>query len=83
MQIADALQMPPAGLLPTSQKHASLPRHRAPAILQDPVGMDVVRAWDKVQPDERIAIRNLVDAMATRRARNPRPLLKPSLRRPT
>lgn len=82
MQIAEALQISPATLLPTSQEHASLPQHRAPVILQDPVGMDIVKAWEKLSADDRIAIRDLVDAMATRSARNPGPLVKPSRSRP-
>ena len=66
MQIAEALKVPAADLLPASQKDASLRKHRAPAILQDPIGMDVVKAWEKLTPEERIALRNLAGAIARR-----------------
>ena len=66
MQIAEALKVTAASLLPASQKHALLPKHRPPAILQDPVGMDVVKAWEKLSPEERIAARNLLGAIARR-----------------
>jgi len=66
MQIAETLNVPAATLLPSSQKHAVAPKHRAPAILQDRVGMDIVKAWDKLKPEERIALRDLVDAIASR-----------------
>jgi transcriptional regulator with XRE-family HTH domain len=82
IQIAEALKVPAASLLPASQEHASLPQHRAPTILQDPVGVDVVRAWEKLGAKERIAVRDLVDAIA-RLAPNPKPLVTPPRRRPT
>jgi transcriptional regulator with XRE-family HTH domain len=66
MQIAEALKVPAASLLPASQKHAIAPKHRAPAILQDRIGMDIVNAWDKLKPEHRIAIRNLINAIASR-----------------
>jgi transcriptional regulator with XRE-family HTH domain len=66
MQIAEALKVPAATLLPASQKHAVTPKHRAPTILQDRVGMDIVKAWDKLKPEHRIVIRDLVDAIASR-----------------
>ena len=66
MQIAEALKVPAATLLPSSQKHAVTPKHRAPTILQDRIGMDIVMAWDKLKREQRIAIRDLVDAIASR-----------------
>jgi transcriptional regulator with XRE-family HTH domain len=66
MQIAEALKIPAATLLPTSQKHAVTPKHRAPAILQDRIGMDIVKAWDKLSAEHRIVIRDLIDAIASR-----------------
>ena len=66
MQIAEALKVPAATLLPSSQKHAVAPKHRAPAILQDRVGMEIVKAWDKLKRDERLALRDLVSAIASR-----------------
>jgi len=66
MQIAEALKVPAAALLPSSQKDAVTPKHRPPTILQDRIGMDIVKAWDKLKPDERIALRNLVGAIASR-----------------
>ena len=66
MQIAEALRVPPATLLPSSQKHAVTPKHRAPAILQDRVGMDVVKAWEKLSRQQRIVIRDFLGALASR-----------------
>ena len=66
MQIAEALKVPAATLLPSSQKHAVTPKHRAPTILQDRIGMDIARAWDKLSREQRIVIRDLIDAIASR-----------------
>jgi transcriptional regulator with XRE-family HTH domain len=66
MQIAEALKVPAATLLPASQKHAVTPKHRAPTILQDRIGMDIVKAWDKLSREQRIVIRDLIDAIASR-----------------
>jgi len=66
MQIAEALKVPAFTLLPSSQKHAVTPKHRVPAILQDRVGMDIAKAWDKLSREHRIAVRNLIDAIASR-----------------
>jgi transcriptional regulator with XRE-family HTH domain len=66
MQIAEALKVPAATLLPSSQKHAVTPKLRAPAILQDRIGMDIVKAWDKLSREQRIVIRDLIDAIASR-----------------
>jgi len=81
MQIAEALKVPAATLLPASQEHAVTSKHPTPTILQDRIGMDIVKVWDKLKRDERIAIRDLVDAIASRGAHNPRPLVTPSRRR--
>lgn len=45
MQIAEALKVPATDLLAASRKHASRSKDRALAIMQDPAGMDVVKAW--------------------------------------
>lgn len=66
MQIAEALKVPAATLLPSSQKHAVTLKHRAPAILQDRVGMDIVKAWDKLSREQRIVVRDLIQAIASR-----------------
>ncbi len=66
MQIAEALKVPPATLLPSSQKHAVTPKHRVPAILQDRIGMEVAKAWEKLSREHRIAVRDLIDAIALR-----------------
>jgi transcriptional regulator with XRE-family HTH domain len=66
MQIAEALKTPAATLLPSSQKHAGTPKHRAPAILQDRIGMDIVKVWERLKPEHRIALRDLVHAIASR-----------------
>lgn len=66
MQIAEALKVPAATLLPSSQKHAVTPKHRAPAILQDRVGMDIVKAWDKLSREQRIVVRDLIQAITSR-----------------
>jgi transcriptional regulator with XRE-family HTH domain len=66
MQIAEALKVPAATLLPSSQKHAVTRKHRAPAILQDRIGMEVVRAWEKLSPKHRIALRDLANAIGSR-----------------
>jgi transcriptional regulator with XRE-family HTH domain len=66
MQIAEALKVPPATLLPSSQKHAVTRKHRTPAILQDRIGMDVAKVWEKLRREQRIAIRDLVQAIASR-----------------
>ncbi len=66
MQIAEALKVPPATLLPSSQKHAVTPKHRVPAILQDRVGMEVAKAWEKLSREHRLAVRDLIDAIASR-----------------
>jgi len=65
MQIAEALKVPAASLLPASQKHAVVPKHRVPAILQDRIGMEVAKDWEKLRPEHRIAIRNLINAIAS------------------
>ena len=66
MQIAEALKVPAATLLPSSQKLAVTPEQRVPAILQDRIGMDIARAWDKLSREQRIVIRDLIDAIASR-----------------
>jgi len=66
MQIAEALNVPAATLLPASQKHAVTPKLRAPAILQDRIGMDIVKAWGKLSREQRIVIRDLIDAITSR-----------------
>jgi transcriptional regulator with XRE-family HTH domain len=66
MQISEALKVPAATLLPASQKHAVTPKHRAPTILQDRIGMDIVKAWDKLGRQQRIVIRDLIVAIASR-----------------
>jgi hypothetical protein len=66
MQIAEALKVPAATLLPSSQKHAVTPKHRTPAILQDRIGMEIVKLWEKLKPEHRIAIRDLAQAIASR-----------------
>ena len=66
MQIAEALKVQAGTLLPASQKHAVTPKHRAPTILQDRIGMDIVKAWDKISREQRIVIRDLIDAIASR-----------------
>jgi transcriptional regulator with XRE-family HTH domain len=66
MQIAEALKMPAATLLPSSQKHAVTPKLRAPAILQDRIGMDIVKAWGKLSREQRVALRNLIGAITSR-----------------
>jgi transcriptional regulator with XRE-family HTH domain len=63
MQIAEALKVPAATLLPASQKHAVTLK---PAILQDRIGMDIVTAWDKLGRQQRIVIRDLIVAIASR-----------------
>jgi transcriptional regulator with XRE-family HTH domain len=68
MQIAEALRVSANTLLPPSQKFATKPSHRAPKILQDRIGMDVVKAWDKLSAQHRIVIRNLVHAIISRYA---------------
>lgn len=65
MQMAEALGVPASTLLPASQKHAA-PKHHLPTILQDRVGMDVVKAWDKLSPKYRIVIRDLISAIVSR-----------------
>jgi transcriptional regulator with XRE-family HTH domain len=67
MQIAEALKVPPASLLPSSQKHAVAPEHRTPAILQDRIGVEVAKAWGKLSREHRIAVRDLIDAIASRK----------------
>jgi transcriptional regulator with XRE-family HTH domain len=66
MQIAETLNVPAATLLPASQKHAVTPKHRAPAILQDRIGLGIVKAWDKLSPEHRIVIRDLVNVLKSR-----------------
>ncbi len=66
MQIAEALKVPAATLLPSSQKHAATPKHRSPAILQDRIGMELVEVWEKLSPKHRIALRDLAAAIASR-----------------
>jgi transcriptional regulator with XRE-family HTH domain len=66
MQIAEALKVPPATLLPSSQKHAVTSKQRAPAILQDRIGMEIVKAWDKLSRGQRMVIRDLINALASR-----------------
>jgi hypothetical protein len=66
MQIAEALDVPPNTLLPASQKQAATPKHRAPAILQDRVGMDVVKAWEMLNAKYRVAVRDLIAAIVSR-----------------
>src|ERR1043165_6085672 len=76
MQIAEALKVPAATLLPASQKHAVTSKNRVPKILQDRIGMDVVKAWDKLRPEQRIVVRDLVGAIASQgwlTARRPPP----------
>jgi transcriptional regulator with XRE-family HTH domain len=83
MQIAEALKVPAATLLPPSQKHAVTPKHRAPTILQDRIGMDIARAWDKLSREQRIVIRDLIDAIASLNARTrirPHPVARVWLR---
>jgi transcriptional regulator with XRE-family HTH domain len=65
MQMAEALGVPASTLLPTSQKHAT-PKHHVPAILQDRIGVDIVKAWDKLRPEHRIVIRDLIGAIVSR-----------------
>jgi transcriptional regulator with XRE-family HTH domain len=67
MQIAEALKVPAATLLPASQKDADTPKHRAPTILQDRIGIDIVKAWDKLSAEHRIVLRDLIDAIASRK----------------
>jgi transcriptional regulator with XRE-family HTH domain len=66
MPIAEALDVPPNTLLPASQKQAATPKHRAPAILQDRVGMDVVKAWNMLNAKYRVAVRDLIQAIVSR-----------------
>ncbi len=66
MQIAEALKVPPATLLPSSQKHAVTHKHRVPAILQDRIGMEVAKAWENLRPEHRIAMRDVIMALASR-----------------
>jgi transcriptional regulator with XRE-family HTH domain len=63
MQISETLKVPAATLLPASQKHAVTLK---PAILQDRIGMDIVTAWDKLGRQQRIVIRDLIVAIASR-----------------
>ena len=65
MQIAEALGVPASSLLPESQKHAT-PKHHVPTILQDRVGLDIVKAWDKLSPKYRIVIRDVITAITSR-----------------
>ncbi len=66
MQIAEALKVPAASLLPSSQKHAVTAKHRVPAILQDRIGMEIVKMWEKLRPEHRIVLRDLAHALASR-----------------
>jgi transcriptional regulator with XRE-family HTH domain len=66
LQIAEALRVPAATLLPSSRKNAVSSKHRTPAILQDRIGMDIVKVWEKLRPEHRIAVRDLVQAIASR-----------------
>ncbi len=66
MQIAEALKVPAASLLPSSQEDAAMPTHRTPAILQDRVGMELVKAWEQLKPEHRIVLRDLARALASR-----------------
>ena len=80
MQIAEALNVQAATLLPSSQKDAIAPNHRPPSILQDRIGMDIVRAWETLKPEERIALRDLAAAIAGR-SRKPAKSSSPRARR--
>ena len=64
MQIAEVLGVSANTLLPVSQKHAVTLK---PTILQDRVGMDIVKAWDTLSPEHRIAIRDLIEAIVSRK----------------
>ena len=35
-------------------------------ILQDRIGMDIVKVWESLKPEHRIALRDLVHAIASR-----------------
>ncbi len=63
MRIAEALKVPAASLLPSSQEDAAMPTHRTPAIR---VGLEVVNAWEKLRPEHRILLRDLAHALASR-----------------
>ncbi len=66
MQIAEALKVPAASLLPSSPEDAAMPTHRTPAILLDRVGLEVVNAWEKLRPEHRTLLRDLAHALASR-----------------
>ncbi len=64
MQIAEALKVPAPSLLPCEEDLA-MPAQCTPAILQDRVGMELVKAWENLRPEHRIVLRDLAQALAS------------------